>query len=50
MDFDIFTDKLKRRNNLAYGEFRRVTVNRVEFLKLRGRTRIPVIPKNTARF
>ena len=43
MDFDIFADKLRSRNNLAYGEFIRVTVNREEFLKLRGRILIPVI-------
>jgi hypothetical protein len=47
MDFDIFIDKLRSRNNLAYGQFIRVTVNREEFLKLRGRTRFPVIPSNT---
>jgi hypothetical protein len=36
---------LATETHLADGEFLEVAVNREEFLKLRGRTRIPVISK-----
>jgi hypothetical protein len=36
---------LEAEKHLVDGEFLQVAVNREEFLKLRGRTRIPVISK-----
>ena len=36
---------LAAETHLADGEFLQVAVNRKEFLKLRGRTRIPVVAK-----
>jgi hypothetical protein len=37
--------RLVAETHLADGEFLQVAVNREEFLKLRGRTRIPVVSK-----
>jgi hypothetical protein len=41
--------RLAAETHLADGEFLQVAVNREEFLKLRGRTRIPVVSKRDGR-